>query len=110
MNTNLISTQDNLCGYKILKNLGITRGNTVRSRNIASNIFASLQSIFGGEIDGYSKMVNDAREEAYQRMIKHAKSLDGNAIVGVRFITSDVAGIFTEIVCYGTAVLVEEDN
>ncbi len=84
--------------------LGIARGSTVRSRNIGRDIFASLKNIVGGEIDEYTKLQADAREQAIQRMIKDAERLNADAIINVRLTTSVVTQGASEMLAYGTAV------
>ena len=92
---------------KIKKTLGIARGSTVRARNIGRDIFAGLKNIVGGEISEYTKLQADSREQALQRMIKDAESMGANAIVNVRLTTSMVMQGCSEILAYGTAVIVE---
>jgi uncharacterized protein YbjQ (UPF0145 family) len=94
-------------GYRIVKVLGIARGSTVRARNIGQDIFAGLKNIVGGEISEYTKLLADAREQALSRMIDDAKKLNANAIVNVRFTTSTVMQGCSEILAYGTAVIIE---
>ncbi|MEK9739930.1 MAG: YbjQ family protein [Flavobacteriaceae bacterium] len=92
---------------KIKETLGIARGSTVRARNIGRDIFAGLKNIVGGEISEYTKLQADSREQALQRMIKDAESMGANAIVNVRLTTSMVMQGCSEILAYGTAVIVE---
>ena len=103
----LTTTTEKIEGYKIVKTIGIARGSTVRARNIGSDIFASLKNIIGGEISEYTKLLADAREEALERMTNDAKQMRANAIVNVRFTTSTVMQGCSEILAYGTAVIVE---
>lgn len=100
----LLSTQDNFSDFKIEKTLGLVRGNTVRSRNIARNLIANFRTIFGGEIPEFTKAVAESREQALDRMLEHAAELGADAIVGVRFITAEVGQSCSEIMVYGTAV------
>lgn len=100
----IISTQDFLCDRKITQTLGLVRGNTVRSRNVANNFIAGFRTIFGGEIPEYVKLVAESREQALDRMIREAAGLGADAIVGVRFITSEISSNCSEILAYGTAV------
>lgn len=104
----LISTQDHLGDYKIIKTLGLVRGNTVRSRNFARNFLGGLRTIVGGEIPEFTKAVAESREQALDRMIEHAKSLDADAIVAVRFIAAEVGQNCSEILAYGTAVKLQK--
>jgi uncharacterized protein YbjQ (UPF0145 family) len=92
---------------KIKETLGIARGSTVRARNIGRDIFAGLKNIVGGEISEYTKLQADSREQALQRLIKDAESMGANAIVNVRLTTSMVMQGCSEILAYGTAVIVE---
>ena len=100
----ILSSTEIVANHTITETLGIARGSTVRSRNIGRDIFASLKNIVGGEIEEYTKLQADAREQALQRMISDAKKLDADAIVNVRFTTSVVAQGASEMLAYGTAV------
>jgi|TARA_B100000925_G_scaffold291904_1_gene282345 uncharacterized protein YbjQ (UPF0145 family) len=100
----ILSSTETVANHTITETLGIARGSTVRSRNIGRDIFASLKNIVGGEIEEYTKLQADAREQALQRMINDAKKLDADAIVNVRFTTSVVAQGASEMLAYGTAV------
>ncbi len=102
-----VTTALELPGKKIVKNLGMTRGITVRSRNIFGSIGGSLQTILGGNISLFTSLCEKAREEAYDLMIKHAEELGANAIICVRYDANDVMNGVTEVLCYGTAVVVE---
>ena len=92
---------------KIRETLGIARGSTVRARNVGQDIFAGLKNIIGGEISEYTKLQAQSREQALQRMIEDAERMGGNAIVNVRLTTSMVMQGCSEILAYGTAVVVE---
>tara|TARA_B100000900_G_scaffold293327_1_gene252111 strand:- start:217 stop:531 length:315 start_codon:yes stop_codon:yes gene_type:complete len=100
----ILSSTETVANHTITETLGIARGSTVRSRNIGRDIFASLKNIVGGEIEEYTKLQADAREQALERMINDAKKLDADAIVNVRFTTSVVAQGASEMLAYGTAV------
>ncbi|MFN3952606.1 MAG: YbjQ family protein [Thermaurantimonas sp.] len=105
MNNGLIlTTIDSIPGYEIVEILGIARGSTVRTRNVAFDIFAGLKNIVGGEISEYTKLLADAREQAIKRMTEDAKRLGADAVVNVRFTTSTVMQGAAEILAYGTAV------
>lgn len=104
----IVVTSDYVPGYKITKIIETTWGLTVRSRGLGGNIVASLRTIAGGEIKEYSKLLNDARETALNRLKESAKNLGANAVLNMRFDTSDMAQMMTEIVAYGTAVIVEK--
>jgi len=110
MEHKMISTTFDIAGYRIVENLGMTRGITVRSRDVFSNIGASFRSLVGGKIGAYVKLCESAREEAYQELIKHAESIGANAIVGFRYDANDVMQGITEVLAYGTAVRVEKIN
>lgn len=97
-------TTETIAGKTIVESLGVARGSTVRSRNIGRDIFASLKNIVGGEIEEYTKLQADAREQALQRMLVDANRLGADAIVGVRFTTSVVTQGASEILAFGTAV------
>ena len=100
----IISTSPNIGGKKITETLGIARGNTVRSRNVARDIFATLKNIVGGEIEEYTKLQAQAREQALSRMIANGKALNADAIINVRITTSMIMQGCSEIMAYGTAV------
>lgn len=103
----LLSTTDEIDGKKIVKHLGLVRGNTIRARNIGRDILAILKNIVGGEISDYTKLMAESREQSIDRMVEEAKGLGANAIVGIRFSTSEVMASAAEILVYGTAVVVE---
>jgi uncharacterized protein YbjQ (UPF0145 family) len=100
----LFVTTETISGKTITESLGVARGSTVRSRNIGRDIFASLKNIVGGEIEEYTKLQADAREQAIQRMLADAQSMNADAVVGVRFNTSVVTQGASEILAFGTAV------
>ncbi len=100
----LLSTTETITGREIVENLGIARGSTVRARNIGRDFFAGLKNIVGGEIEEYTKLQAESREQSIQRMVDDAKSLGADAIVNVRFTTSMIMQGCSEILAYGTAV------
>ena len=100
----IVTTSNEIPNKKVVKVLGIVKGNTVRARNIGRDIGAGLKSIIGGEVKTYTKMTIQAREEAYNRMVNNASSLGADAIIGVRFMTSMVMAGASEMLAYGTAV------
>jgi uncharacterized protein YbjQ (UPF0145 family) len=100
----LISTTNELAGYEIAEVLGEVMGLTVRSRNIGSQIGAGLKSILGGELKGMTKALVESREQVMQRMVEEAQAKGADAIVAMRFDTSDMGNGWTEICAYGTAV------
>jgi len=103
----LLSTTDEIYGKKIVKHLGLVRGNTIRARHIGRDIMAGLRNVVGGEITDYTKMMAESREQAIDRMIEDAQKLGANAIVGIAFSTSMVMQMAAEILVFGTAVVVE---
>ncbi|MEH2309112.1 YbjQ family protein [Nostoc sp.] len=107
MNEKLVSTGLELPGYEVIKTLGVILGISVRSRSLASNFLASLQLLFGGDITIFIQLCEVTRKDAYNRMVKNAVNLGANAIIGVRYDTTDVAPGVVECLCYGTAIIVE---
>ncbi len=103
----LLSTTDTICGKKVVKHLGLVRGNTIRARHIGRDIIAKLRNVVGGEISDYTKLMGESREQSIDRMVEDAKGLGANAIIGIRFSTSEVMDCAAEILVYGTAVIVE---
>ena len=99
---------ETIAGKKIVESLGIARGSTVRSRNIGRDIFATIKNIIGGEIEEYTKLQADAREQALKRMLDDANRMGANAIVNVRFTTSVVTQGASEILAFGTAVKINQ--
>jgi uncharacterized protein YbjQ (UPF0145 family) len=108
MDKNNITTAFQLDGFKITKNLGIVRGITVRSRSVFGTIGAGFQTLVGGNISIYTELCEKAREEAYEILMAHAEQIGANAIIGMRYDANEVAQGVTEVLCYGTAVLVEK--
>lgn len=102
-----ITTAFELPSKKIVKNLGLVRGITVRSRSVFGTLGASLQTIVGGNITLFTKLCEKTREESYELMVKHAEELGANAIIAVRYDATEVMQGVTEVLCYGTAVVVE---
>ena len=103
----LLSTTFTIEGHQVVKHLGVVRGITVRAPTIAQGILGGLKSIVGGRIGAYTEMCEQARRDAAVRMVEQAEALGANAILGVRYDASDVAKGATEVLCYGTAVVVE---
>lgn len=103
-----ITTAFELPNAKIVKNLGLVKGITVRSRSIFGSIGGSLQTIVGGNISLFTNLCEKTREEAFDLMIKNAEEMGANAIIGVRYDANDVMGGVTEVLCYGTAVILEK--
>lgn len=103
----IVTTTPEIEGRRIIRTLGLVRGNTIRARFIGRDIMAVLRSVAGGEIGEYTKMMAEAREQAIDRMTDEAASLGADAVVMVRFQTSVVMKAASEILCYGTAVRTE---
>jgi uncharacterized protein YbjQ (UPF0145 family) len=99
----MVSTET-IPGHEIISTLGVVRGSTVRARNIGRDIFAGLKNIIGGEIEEYTRLAADSREEALERMAQDAERLGADAVVGVRFTTAMIMQGASEMLAYGTAV------
>ena len=108
MDHNLITTAFEIEGYKTVKNLGIVRGITVRSRNVFATIGASFQTLAGGNITIFTQLCEKARAEAFEIMVAHAEEIGANAIIGMRYDANDGMSGVTEVLAYGTAVVVEK--
>jgi uncharacterized protein YbjQ (UPF0145 family) len=104
---NMTTTAFELDGYKVQRNLGIVRGITVRSRSVIGNFGAALQTLIGGNISLYTELCEKAREEAFDLMLQHAAQMGANAVVGVRYDATEIGQGVTEVLCYGTAVVVQ---
>ena len=103
----MVTTAMELPGLRVTRSLGLVRGITVRSRSVVGNFIGGLQTLFGGNITIYTELCEQAREETYRDMVKHARQLGANAIIGMRYDATDVMTGLTEVLCYGTAVVVE---
>ncbi len=103
----IIVTSSNIVGKEITKTYGVVRGNTVRARHLGKDIVAGLKTLVGGEIQEYTKLMAESREQSIDRMVEEAKALGANAIVDTRFATSYIMSNVAEILVYGTAVSVE---
>jgi uncharacterized protein YbjQ (UPF0145 family) len=108
MTHNLVTTAFTLDGYRITQNLGIVRGIIVRSRSIFGSIGAGLQTIVGGNITILTELCENTRSQAYDLMMQHAAQMGANAVIGVRYDATEVMQGVTEVLCYGTAVVVEK--
>ncbi|MEW6455594.1 MAG: YbjQ family protein [Acidobacteriota bacterium] len=106
----IITTADAIPGKRIVKVLGLVKGNTVRARHIGRDMMALFRNIIGGEITEYTKLLAESREQSIDRMTEKAEELGANAIVGFRFITSYLMGGAAELLAYGTAVVTEEER
>ena len=105
----IVTTTAQIEGKKIVRTLGLVRGNTIRARHVGKDIMAGLRNVVGGEIAEYTKLFAEAREQSLDRMVTEARSLGANAVVEVRFSTSMVMTAAAELLVYGTAVVVEEE-
>ncbi|MCC7095738.1 MAG: YbjQ family protein [Thermomonas sp.] len=103
----MVTTAPELPGYRIVRNLGLVRGIIVRSRSVVGNFLGGLQSLFGGNITIYTELCEQARFDTYRDMVQHARGLGANAIVAVRYDATEIMTGLTEVLCYGTAVVVE---
>lgn len=109
----LVTTTFTIEGYRIKQYLGVVRGIIVRSPTIAQGIMGGLKSIIGGRIGAYTEMCEQARQQAYELLVDHARAVGANAIVGLRYDASDIGrsqGGATEVLCYGTAVVIEAET
>jgi len=103
----IVTTTNDIAGYRVAKHLGVVRGITVRSRSVIGNIGAGIQSLFGGNISIYTELAEKAREEAFNLMVEHAASAGANAIVAMRYDANEISDGITEVLAYGSAVVVE---
>jgi uncharacterized protein YbjQ (UPF0145 family) len=103
----LTTTTFTIDGYRVVSSLGVVRGITVRSRSVIGTIGAALQTIVGGEITLFTELCERTRQEAFQQMTTHAEEMGANAVIGVRYDANEVMDGVTEVLCYGTAVVVE---
>jgi uncharacterized protein YbjQ (UPF0145 family) len=109
MNQILTSTTFDLAGYRVVRHLGVVRGVTVRSRGLGGQLAASLRTLAGGKIHEYVSLCEETRSEAFDLMVAHAQELGANAIVGIRYDATELAENMTEVLAYGTAVVVEPE-
>lgn len=103
----MVSTSNEIPGYRIVRPMGIVRGITVRSRSVIGNLGAALQTLVGGNISIYTELCEKAREEAFELMLQHAAEHGANAVIAMRYDANDVAEGVTEVLAYGTAVVAE---
>ena len=103
----LIATTNDLAGFRIVRHLGLARGVTVRSRNIVAGLGAFLQTMKGGEITIYTKLAEQSRQQAYDLLVAHATSMGANAVLAMRYDANEISAGVTEVLAYGTAVVVE---
>ena len=105
----IVVTSENIAGKRIVRTLGLVRGNTVRARHIGRDIMAGLRNIVGGEVHEYAKLVAESREQSLDRMIAEAEELGANAVIATRFTTSVLMGGAAELLAIGTAVVVADE-
>lgn len=110
LNDAMVTTALELPGYRTVRSLGLVRGITVRSRSVIGNLVGGLQTLFGGNITIYTQLCEQAREETYRDMVTHARQLGANAIIAVRYDATELMSGLTEVLCYGTAVVVESES
>lgn len=103
----LLSNLESMPGYRIQRQIDVVYGSTVRSKHVGRDLLASLKNIVGGELTAYTELLEESRQEAMDRMIAKAQSLGANAVIGIRFSTSNIAQGASELFVYGTAVVVE---
>lgn len=106
----MVTPSSSIVGRRIVETLGLVRGNTIRARHLGKDILAVLKGIVGGEIEEYTKMMAEAREEAIERMKQHARELGADTVVDVRFTTAYVMGAAAEILVFGNAVRTQPDT
>lgn len=106
----IVVTTNELPGYRVVRVIGVTRGLSVRSRSVVGNIGASVQILFGGSISLYAELAEKARQEAYDNLIREAEARGANAILAMRYDANEMASAVTEVLAYGTAVVVEPAN
>jgi len=104
----IVTTTNDLEGYRVVKHIGVVRGLTVRSRSVVGNIGAAIQILFGGTISVYSKLAEETRREAFDLMVQHAEERGANAVLAMRYDANEIASAVTEVLAYGTAVVVEK--
>ena len=106
----IVATTESVPGHRVVKVLGLARGNTIRARHLGKDIMAGFRNMVGGEISEYTKLMGESREQAIDRMVEEAESLGANAVVMTRFSTSQVTSGAAELLAYGTAVIVEPEQ
>ena len=106
----ILTTTHTIAGKRIVRTVGLVKGNTIRARHIGHDLMAGLKNMVGGEISDYTKMIAECREEALDRMMAEATTNGANAVVGVRFATSEMMEHAAELLAYGTAVVVEDEK
>ena len=105
----IVVTTDFIPGKKIVEVVGLVRGNTIRARHLGKDILAALKGMVGGEIEEYTKMLGESREQCLDRMVENARELNADAVINVRFTTSSMMQAAAELLAYGTAVKLEDE-
>jgi len=105
----LIVTTNDVPGHRVVRTLGLVRGITVRSRNAISDMLGGLQSMIGGRVEVYVKLAETSRAEAYQELVEHARAMGANAVIAMRYESNEIMDGVTEVLAYGTAVVVEAE-
>src|SRR2546430_4794466 len=108
VNPQLITTANELPGHRLAKNLGLVRGIVVRSRSVVGTLGASLQTLMGGDITLFTELCENTRNDAFERMIQHASERGANAVIGIRYDATEIMQGVTEVLAYGTAVVMEK--
>ncbi len=103
----IVTTTNDVAGHRIVRHLGIVRGITVRSRSVIGNFAGGVQSLFGGKLSVYVELAETARKEAYEHLVEHAQQSGANAIIAMRYDANEIMEGITEVLAYGTAVVVE---
>jgi uncharacterized protein YbjQ (UPF0145 family) len=106
----IVTTTNELDGYRVVRHIGVVRGLTVRSRSVVGNLGAAIQILFGGNISVYTKLAEETRQEAFDLLVRHAEESGANAILGMRYDANEIASAVTEVLAYGTAVVVEKTS
>jgi uncharacterized protein YbjQ (UPF0145 family) len=105
----IVVTDMQIAGKRVVRTLGLVRGNTIRARHLGKDILAVMRTLVGGEVSEYTKMMAESREQALDRMVEEAEELGANAVIGTRFMTSMLMQGAAELLAYGTAVIVEDE-
>ena len=107
--TMLITTTNDVPGYRVVRTLGLARGITVRSRNVISDALGGIQSMLGGRVEVYVKLAETSRAEAYEELVAQAQAMGANAVIAMRYESNEIMDGVTEVLAYGTAVVVEAE-
>jgi len=105
----IVTTTDTIAGKRVVRTLGLARGNTIRARHVGKDLMAVFRNLVGGEVSEYTKMMAEVREQALDRMVEEARELGADAVICVRFMTTEVMQGAAELLAYGTAVILEDE-